>query len=151
MILPTGLYTLGSSAAPTRFAFVAERLRRLTRNQLGSPCAGSSPAECALLLFAPQHSAFCVVMDTSFERDSSRHVGLHSGHVLSDFYLFASGRPSSDAWTPLGGRTGGGTCMRGRRKSVGFAPGRTPTGEFLRVSFMEIYSHSILGNREISC
>lgn len=66
-------------------------------------------------------------MDTSFERDSSRHVGLHPGHVLSDFYLFASGRPSSDAWTPLGGRTGG-TCMRGRRKSVGFQ--RAPTGQF---------------------
>ena len=29
-------------------AIVAERLRRLTRNQLGSPRAGSSPADCDL-------------------------------------------------------------------------------------------------------
>jgi hypothetical protein len=34
-----------------RSAFVAERLRRETRNLLGSPRAGSNPAECARILW----------------------------------------------------------------------------------------------------
>ena len=40
-----------------QIAFVAERLRRETRNLLGSPRAGSNPAECACL-----HAVFLVLL-----------------------------------------------------------------------------------------
>ena len=42
------VYEQNADSRLHRLAFVAERLRRQTRNLLGSPRAGSNPAECAL-------------------------------------------------------------------------------------------------------
>jgi hypothetical protein len=58
-----------------RSAFVAERLRRQTRNLLGSPRAGSNPAECEHFAQTQRHSCkqlLLVPPFVFFSRNSSQ-------------------------------------------------------------------------------